>query len=102
MAVFQAQRRISVLTGVGVSQTAPPPNYAGARGASPELALGESAGATIAAEVRSLLQRNVPAEKELQQPREFYERIAELRARQSEGPGPFPTAEEMIREDRDR
>ena len=49
-----------------------------------------------------MLQRNVPAEKELQQPREFYERIAELRARQSEGLGPFSSAEKMIREDRDR
>jgi hypothetical protein len=28
--------------------------------------------------------------------------MAELRAYHSEGPGPFPTAEEMIREDRDR
>jgi hypothetical protein len=57
---------------------------------------------SIAAEVISLLERNVPTAKELQQRREFYGRMMELRARQPEGSGPFPTAEEMIREDRDR
>jgi plasmid stability protein len=57
---------------------------------------------SIAAEVISLLERNVPTAKELQGRREFYKRMAELRARQPETPGPFPTAEEMIREDRDR
>jgi plasmid stability protein len=57
---------------------------------------------SIAAEVISLLERNVPTAKELQGRREFYIRMAELRARQPESPGPFPTAEEMIREDRDR
>lgn len=57
---------------------------------------------SIAAEVISLLERNVPTARELQGRREFYKRMAELRARQPEGPGPFSTAEEMIREDRDR
>jgi len=57
---------------------------------------------SIAAEVISLLERNVPTAKELQSRREFYNRMAELRARQPESPGPFPTAEEMIREDRER
>jgi plasmid stability protein len=57
---------------------------------------------SIAAEVISLLERNVPTAKELQRRREFYKRMAELRARQPESPGPFPTVEEMIREDRDR
>jgi hypothetical protein len=37
------------------------------------------------------------------QPRgEFYEPMAELRNRPPECSGPFPTPEEMIREDRDR
>jgi hypothetical protein len=40
--------------------------------------------------------------KELQRRREFYERTAKLRALQPESPGPFDSAEEMIREDRDR
>jgi plasmid stability protein len=57
---------------------------------------------SIAAEVISLLERNIPTAKELQGRREFYKRMAELRARQPDSPGPFPTAEEMIREDRDR
>jgi hypothetical protein len=57
---------------------------------------------SIAAEVISLLERNVPTAKELLGRREFYKRMGELRARQPDGPGPFPTAEEMIREDRDR
>jgi hypothetical protein len=34
--------------------------------------------------------------------REFYHRMAEIRGREPEGSGPFSTAEEMIREDRDR
>jgi hypothetical protein len=49
-----------------------------------------------------LLEHNIPAPEELQRRREFYERIAELRAHRPESPGPFATAEEMIREDRDR
>jgi hypothetical protein len=43
-----------------------------------------------------------PTREELQRRREFYERMAELRTRQPLSSGPFPTAEEMIREDRDR
>jgi plasmid stability protein len=57
---------------------------------------------SIAAEVISLLERNIPTAKELQGRREFYKRMAELRARPPESSGPFPTTEEMIREDRDR
>ena len=57
---------------------------------------------SIAAEVISLLERNVPTARELQGRREFYKRMAELRALQPESPGPFPATEEMIREDRDR
>lgn len=48
------------------------------------------------------MERILPAAEELQKRREFSERMAELRARQPEGSGPFPTAEDMIREDRDR
>ena len=57
---------------------------------------------SIAAEVISLLQQNIPTETELKRRREFYDRMAELRTRSPEGPGPFPSAEEMIREDRER
>jgi|HubBroStandDraft_4_1064222.scaffolds.fasta_scaffold00522_7 hypothetical protein len=44
----------------------------------------------------------MPATEELQKGREFCERMAELHAGQSEQPGSFPSAEDMIREDRDR
>ena len=57
---------------------------------------------SIAAEVISLLINNVPTEAELKRRREFYDRMSELRARPSLTPGPFPSAETMIREDRDR
>jgi len=57
---------------------------------------------SIAAEVISLLEANIPTAKELQRRREFYERMGEFRARQPETSGSFPTAEEMIREDRNR
>jgi len=48
------------------------------------------------------VERIIPAAEELQKRREFCERMAEHRARQPEGSGPFPTAKDMIREDRDR
>ena len=48
------------------------------------------------------LDRTAPTAEELQLRREFAERMAELRARKPESTGPFPTVEDMIREDRDR
>lgn len=57
---------------------------------------------SIAAEVILLLQQFVPTEAELKRRREFYDRLAEIRAQPPLTPGPFPSAEEMIREDRDR
>ncbi|MGB8583669.1 MAG: hypothetical protein WCD47_22820 [Candidatus Sulfotelmatobacter sp.] len=57
---------------------------------------------SIAAEVISLLERNVPTAKELQARREFYDRMTELRAVRSQNSASFATAEEMIREDRNR
>jgi len=57
---------------------------------------------SIAAEVISLLEQNIPTAEELRRRREFYDRLAELRARPPLSPGPFPSAEEMIREDRER
>ena len=57
---------------------------------------------SIAAEVISLLQQNIPTQEELKRRREFYDRMAELRAMQPLSAGPFPSAEEMIREDRER
>ena len=57
---------------------------------------------SIAAEVISLQERSVPTAEELKRRRGFYKRLAELRALQPESSGPFPTAEAMIRQDRDR
>jgi len=54
------------------------------------------------AEVIEMLERFVPTEAELKRRREVYDRLAELRARPPLTPGPFPSAEEMIREDRER
>jgi antitoxin FitA len=57
---------------------------------------------SIAAEVISLLEQNVPTEEELKRRRKAIEGLARLRVMQSPGPGPFPSAEEMLREDRER
>jgi plasmid stability protein len=57
---------------------------------------------SIAAEVIALLKQNVPTEAELKRRREFYDRMVELSSRPPLSPGPFPSAEEMIREDRER
>jgi hypothetical protein len=48
------------------------------------------------------LDRTTPSAEELRRRREFYQRMAELRALEPESSGPFPPIEEMIREDRDR
>jgi plasmid stability protein len=57
---------------------------------------------SIAAEVIALLKQSIPTEVELKRRREFYDRLAELRAKPPLTPGPFPSAEEMVREDRER
>ncbi|HXX00500.1 MAG TPA: hypothetical protein VEJ00_04750 [Candidatus Acidoferrales bacterium] len=57
---------------------------------------------SIAAEVIALLQRNIPTAEELRERREFARRMREISSREPLSPGPFPSAEEMIREDRDR
>lgn len=57
---------------------------------------------SIAAEVIALLRDRVPTAAELKRRREFYERLGELRAHKPSGSGPFPSTEEMIREDRER
>ncbi|HUO14756.1 MAG TPA: hypothetical protein VMX38_07205 [Verrucomicrobiae bacterium] len=62
----------------------------------------KAANTSIAAEVIALLKRNVPTEAELKKRRELYARLAELRARPPLNPSPFPPAENMIREERDR
>lgn len=57
---------------------------------------------SIAAEVIELLKENIPTEAELKRRREFYDKMAEFRAKEPLSPGPFPSTEDMIREDRER
>ena len=57
---------------------------------------------SIASEVISLLEENVATAAELKRRREFYRRLEKLRSRPSPGRGPFPSTEEMQREDRER
>jgi plasmid stability protein len=59
-------------------------------------------GKSIAAEVITLLKQHVPTAQELKRRRKAIEELARLRALPPLGPGPFPSAEEMIREDRER
>jgi plasmid stability protein len=57
---------------------------------------------SIAAEVRALLKENVPTAREMKARHEFYKRLLRLRGKQPKSLGPFPSAEEMLREDRER
>jgi len=57
---------------------------------------------SIAAEVLLLLEQNIPTKKTLKARREFLKKLEELRFTPSPAPGPFPSTEEMIREDRER
>jgi plasmid stability protein len=57
---------------------------------------------SIAAEVIALLERNIVTAEEIKRREQFYQKMAKFRSRQPEGNGPFPTAEQMIREDRER
>jgi plasmid stability protein len=57
---------------------------------------------SIAAEVIELLEQNIPTADELKRRREFARRMREISSREPLSPGPFPSAEEMIREDRER
>jgi hypothetical protein len=43
-----------------------------------------------------------PTPEELDRRREIVNRMREIRSRQTESGGPFPSIEEMLREDRDR
>jgi len=57
---------------------------------------------SIAAEVIELLEQNIPTEQELRRRRELVKRLERLRTTKSPGEGPFPSTEQMIREDRER
>jgi plasmid stability protein len=57
---------------------------------------------SIAAEVLELLKANVPTAQELEARHEWFRKIIELRKQQVVSDRTFPSAEEMIREDRER
>jgi len=57
---------------------------------------------SIAAELVSLLERNVPTPEELKLRRGFLRQARRLRSRRGSAAGPFPSSEEMQREDRRR
>ena len=57
---------------------------------------------SIAAEVITLLQQHVPTASELRKRHKFVQALDALQSASSPGRGPFPSTEEMLREDRDR
>lgn len=57
---------------------------------------------SIAAEVIVLLQEAVPTAKELKARERLFAKLTRLRANNPAGPGPFPSTEEMQRQDRGR
>jgi plasmid stability protein len=57
---------------------------------------------SIAAEVIGVLKETVPTAAELKRRNELFQKVLKYRAQPSPSPGPFPSAEEMIREDRER
>lgn len=53
-------------------------------------------------EAISRIEQDVPTASELQKRERFYRRMEKLRSPKPKGRGLFPTAEQMIREDRER
>jgi plasmid stability protein len=57
---------------------------------------------SIAAEVIEMLKDTVPTAAELKRRRQFFDELMAIQAHKPPGKGPFPSTEEMIREDRER
>jgi plasmid stability protein len=57
---------------------------------------------SLAAEVLSLLEENVPTAAELKRRKQFLLRVQRLGSRQGRSSGRFPSTEQMLREDRGR
>ena len=57
---------------------------------------------SIAAEVLTLLQENIVTAAELESRQQFLRRAQRLRSRLLRSSGPFPSTQEMQREDRER
>lgn len=57
---------------------------------------------SIAAEVVDILTQQVPTAAELKRRERLLQKMLSLQKQQPLTPGPFPSAEEMVREDRER
>jgi antitoxin FitA len=57
---------------------------------------------SIAAEVMTLLEQFVPTEAELERRHKAFRHAVKAMSSKPPANGPFPTAEEMVREDRER
>ena len=57
---------------------------------------------SIAAEVMSLLEENVPTAEEMKSRQEFFRRVKRFRSARPRSRGPFPTSEEIQQQDRSR
>jgi len=57
---------------------------------------------SIAAEVLALLEENIPTAQEVKSRHEWMRKLARLRKQRARSGRAFPSAEEMIREDRER
>jgi plasmid stability protein len=57
---------------------------------------------SIAGEVISLLEEKVPTAQEVKRRERLFAQVLKLRAGKPTNPGPFPTTDEMQREDRER
>lgn len=57
---------------------------------------------SIAAEILELLKENLPTKRELKARDDLFRRIIRMRQHEPKHRGPFPSAEEMVRGDRER
>jgi plasmid stability protein len=57
---------------------------------------------SIAAEILGMLEERFPNKLELKRRRQIFRQLAQLRVKAPLGAGPFASAEEMLREDRER
>ena len=57
---------------------------------------------SIAGEVIGLLKVMVPTPAELKRRQKFFDYVMRMKEKSPPSPGPFPSTEEMIREDRER
>jgi plasmid stability protein len=57
---------------------------------------------STSAEILALLEENMPTEAELRKRRAFYRKVKRMQKRKQSAGSDFPSAEDMVRDDRDR